>query len=63
MSMLALAGFRTGRAVPTEDQRRFPVVQPPVVQTTILYPGAGPEQVEREVLEADRGNHSGPSQA
>ena len=29
----------------------FPVVQPPIVATTIIYPGASPDQVEREILE------------
>jgi HAE1 family hydrophobic/amphiphilic exporter-1 len=29
----------------------FPEVSPPVVVSTIVYPGASPEQVEREVLE------------
>lgn len=29
----------------------FPDVQPPVVLTTIIYPGASPDQVEREILE------------
>ncbi|MFN9797281.1 MAG: efflux RND transporter permease subunit, partial [Gemmatimonas sp.] len=29
----------------------FPEVQPPVVLTTVISPGASPEQVEREVLE------------
>ena len=29
----------------------FPDVQPPIVATTIIYPGASPDQVEREILE------------
>jgi hydrophobic/amphiphilic exporter-1 (mainly G- bacteria), HAE1 family len=29
----------------------FPEVNPPVVLTTIIYPGASPDQVEREVLD------------
>ena len=29
----------------------FPEVTPPVVVTTIVYPGASPDQVEREILE------------
>ncbi len=29
----------------------FPEVQPPIVATTIIYPGASPDQVEREILE------------
>ncbi len=29
----------------------FPDVAPPIVATTIIYPGASPDQVEREVLE------------
>ena len=29
----------------------FPDVQPPIVATTIVYPGASPDQVEREILE------------
>ncbi len=33
------------------DTDEFPDVQPPIVLTTIIYPGASPDQVEREVLE------------
>jgi hydrophobic/amphiphilic exporter-1 (mainly G- bacteria), HAE1 family len=29
----------------------FPEVNPPVVLTTVLYPGASPDQVEREILD------------
>ncbi|MBI3790802.1 MAG: efflux RND transporter permease subunit [Gemmatimonadetes bacterium] len=29
----------------------FPDVQPPIVATTVIYPGASPDQVEREILE------------
>ncbi|MBL0169874.1 MAG: efflux RND transporter permease subunit [Gemmatimonadaceae bacterium] len=50
VSMLALAGFGLVALFRLKTDE-FPVVQPPVVLTTIVYPGAGPEQVEREVLE------------
>ena len=50
VSMLALAGFGLVALLRLKTDE-FPVVQPPVVLTTIVYPGAGPEQVEREVLE------------
>lgn len=50
VAMLALAGF--GLVALTQLQTdEFPEVQPPVVMTTVIYPGASPEQVEREVLE------------
>ena len=50
VAMLALVGF--GLVALTQLQTdEFPEVQPPIVLTTIIYPGASPEQVEREVLE------------
>jgi HAE1 family hydrophobic/amphiphilic exporter-1 len=50
VAMLALVGF--GFVALTQLQTdEFPEVQPPVVLTTVIYPGASPEQVEREVLE------------
>jgi HAE1 family hydrophobic/amphiphilic exporter-1 len=50
VAMLALAGF--GLVALSQLQTdEFPEVQPPIVLTTIIYPGASPEQVEREVLE------------
>ncbi len=50
VSMLALAGFGLVALFRLKTDE-FPVVAPPVVLTTIVYPGASPEQVEREVLE------------
>ena len=50
VAMLTLVGF--GAVALTQLQTdEFPEVQPPIVVTTIIYPGASPEQVEREVLE------------
>ncbi|MBY0490507.1 MAG: efflux RND transporter permease subunit [Gemmatimonadaceae bacterium] len=50
VAMLALVGF--GAVALTQLQTdEFPEVQPPIVLTTAVYPGASPEQVEREVLE------------
>jgi len=50
VAMLALVGF--GLVALSQLQTdEFPEVQPPIVLTTIVYPGASPEQVEREVLE------------
>ncbi len=50
VAMLAIAGF--GVVALTQLQTdEFPEVQPPIVVTTAVYPGASPEQVEREVLE------------
>ncbi len=48
MLTLAAAGVVALLQLQTDE---FPEVQPPVVLTTIVYPGASPEQVEREVLE------------
>jgi HAE1 family hydrophobic/amphiphilic exporter-1 len=50
VSMLALVGFGLIALVQLQTDE-FPEVQPPVVLTTVVYPGASPEQVEREVLE------------
>ena len=50
VAMLTLVGF--GLVALSQLQTdEFPEVQPPIVLTTIIYPGASPEQVEREVLE------------
>ena len=50
VAMLTLVGF--GLVALSQLQTdEFPEVQPPIVLTTIVYPGASPEQVEREVLE------------
>jgi HAE1 family hydrophobic/amphiphilic exporter-1 len=48
MLTLAAAGVVSLLQLQTDE---FPEVQPPIVLTTIIYPGASPEQVEREVLE------------
>ena len=50
VAMLALVGFGLVALLQLETDE-FPEVQPPVVLTTVIYPGASPEQVEREVLE------------
>jgi len=50
VAMLALAGFGLVALTQLETDE-FPEVQPPIVLTTIVYPGASPDQVEREVLE------------
>ncbi|MCZ8203150.1 efflux RND transporter permease subunit [Gemmatimonas sp.] len=50
VAMLALVGFGLVALFQLQTDE-FPEVQPPVVLTTIIYPGASPEQVEREVLE------------
>ena len=50
VAMLALVGFGAVALLQLQTDE-FPEVQPPVVLTTVVYPGASPEQVEREVLE------------
>lgn len=50
VAMLALVGFGLVALLQLQTDE-FPEVQPPVVLATIVYPGASPEQVEREVLE------------
>ncbi len=50
VAMLALVGFGLVALFQLQTDE-FPEVQPPVVLTTVIYPGASPEQVEREVLE------------
>ena len=50
VAMLAIAGFGVV-ALSQLQTDEFPEVQPPIVVTTAVYPGASPEQVEREVLE------------
>ena len=48
MVALALFGLVALFKLKTDE---FPDVQPPVVMTAIIYPGASPEQVERELLD------------
>ncbi len=50
VTMLSLVAFG-GVALLQLETDEFPDVQPPVVLTTIIYPGASPDQVEREVLD------------
>ena len=50
VAMLALVVFGVASLVMLNTDE-FPDVQPPVVVVSILYPGAAPENVEREVLE------------
>ncbi len=50
VAMLTLAGFGLVSLFQLQTDE-FPEVQPPIVLTTIIYPGASPEQVEREILE------------
>ena len=50
VAMVTLAGFGLVSLFRLQTDE-FPEVQPPVVLTTVIYPGASPEQVEREVLE------------
>ena len=48
MLVLMVSGFFAFRKLHTDE---FPEVAPPVVLTTIVYPGASPDQVEREILD------------
>ncbi len=50
VSMLALVGFGLVALLQLQTDE-FPEVSPPIVVTTIVYPGASPLQVEREILE------------
>ena len=50
VTMLALAVFGIFALV-NLDTDEFPDVQPPIVAAAIPYPGASPENVEREILE------------
>ncbi|MEN9509460.1 MAG: hypothetical protein RLZZ621_2023, partial [Gemmatimonadota bacterium] len=50
VSMLTLVGFGLIALLKLQTDE-FPEVQPPIVLATVVYPGASPEQVEREVLE------------
>jgi len=50
VAMLTMAGFGLVSLFQLQTDE-FPEVQPPIVLTTIVYPGASPEQVEREILE------------
>jgi len=48
--MLALVGFGLV-ALASLKTDEFPDVQPPIVAVTVIYPGASPETVEREIIE------------
>ncbi|MFT3913752.1 MAG: efflux RND transporter permease subunit [Anaeromyxobacteraceae bacterium] len=48
--MLALVGFGLV-ALASLKTDEFPDVQPPIVAVTIVYPGASPETVEREIVD------------
>ncbi len=50
VTMLALAGFGLVALFRLQTDE-FPDVQQPVVLTNIIYPGASPDQVERELLD------------
>ena len=50
VSMLGLVVFGLFALLKLKTDE-FPDVQPPIVATTIVYPGASPDQVEREILE------------
>jgi hydrophobic/amphiphilic exporter-1 (mainly G- bacteria), HAE1 family len=50
VSMLALVAFGIAALLNLQTDE-FPVVAPPIIATTIVYPGASPDQVEREILE------------
>jgi HAE1 family hydrophobic/amphiphilic exporter-1 len=50
VAMLVLAGFGLVSMLLLQTDE-FPEVSPPIVMATVIYPGASPEQVEREVLE------------
>jgi len=50
VAMLALVVFGIFALIQLQTDE-FPDVQQPIVLTQIIYPGASPEQVEREVLE------------
>src|SRR6478672_9894642 len=50
VAVVALVGFGLVSLLLLQTDE-FPEVSPPIVLTTIVYPGASPEQVEREVLE------------
>jgi HAE1 family hydrophobic/amphiphilic exporter-1 len=50
VSMLALVVFGIFALLQLQTDE-FPDVQQPIVLTQIIYPGASPEQVEREILE------------
>jgi HAE1 family hydrophobic/amphiphilic exporter-1 len=50
VTMLALVAFGAVALFMLQTDE-FPDVAPPVVLTTIIYPGASPDQVEREILD------------
>ena len=50
VTMLALVAFGAVSLLVLQTDE-FPDVSPPVVLTTVIYPGASPDQVEREILE------------
>jgi HAE1 family hydrophobic/amphiphilic exporter-1 len=49
VTMLALAVFGIFALI-NLDTDEFPDVQPPIVAVAVVYPGASPENVEREIL-------------
>lgn len=50
VAMLTLVAFGAVSYLMLQTDE-FPEVQPPVVLTTVIYPGASPDQVEREILD------------
>jgi HAE1 family hydrophobic/amphiphilic exporter-1 len=50
VAMLALVAFGVAALLNLQTDE-FPSVSPPIIATTIVYPGASPDQVEREILE------------
>ena len=60
VAMLALVLFGIASLVLLKTDE-FPDVQPPVVVVSLLYPGAAPENVEREVIEPVEDKISGIS--
>ena len=48
MLVLVIGGLFAYAKLQTDE---FPEVAPPIVLTTIVYPGASPDQVEREILD------------
>ncbi len=48
MLVLVISGLFAYQKLQTDE---FPEVAPPIIFTTIVYPGASPDQVEREVLD------------
>ncbi len=50
VAMLTLVAFGLVALLQLQTDE-FPEIQPPIVLTTIVYPGASPDQVEREILQ------------